>query len=99
MGSIGSGADQMKKFTDFLKFIYYIIGNVIQVFIVIIFVNFMCHRFKEWMINFYVATNCNYTVFDKMITLLIISTTVVITLGIFRYFWFRFCYLKKNKKQ
>lgn len=88
----------MKKFKDFLKFIYYIIGNIIQVFIVVIFINFMCHRFKEWMINFYVATSYNYTVFNKMIVLLIIAVFAVVALGIVRYIWFRFRYLKKTGK-
>ena len=84
------------KFKELLKFIYYIIGNVIQVFIIVIFVDFLCHRFKEWMIDFYVATSCNYGVFDKMFVLLIISAIVVISLGIARYIWFRFRYLKKT---
>ena len=84
------------KLKELLKFIYYIIGNVIQVFIIVIFVDFLCHRFKEWMIDFYVATSCNYGVFDKMFVLLIISATVVISLGIARYIWFRFRYLKKT---
>lgn len=84
------------KLKELLKFIYYIIGNVIQVFIIVIFVDFLCHRFKEWMIDFYVATSCNYGVFDKMFVLLIISAIVVISLGIARYIWFRFRYLKKT---
>lgn len=79
------------------EFIYYIVGNIIQVFIVVIFIDFMCHRFKEWMIDFYVATNCNYTVFDKMITLLIISVLVIVALGFARYFWFRICFLRKKR--
>lgn len=98
MGRIGSGENQMKHLKDLFKFIYYIIGNIIQVFIIVIFVDFMSHRFKEWMINFYVATNCNYTVFDKMIILLIISIVAVTLLGIARYIWFRFRYLKKTGK-
>ena len=84
------------KLKELLKFIYYIIGNVIQVFIIVIFVDSLCHRFKEWMIDFYVATSCNYGVFDKMFVLLIISAIVVISLGIARYIWFRFRYLKKT---
>lgn len=84
------------KLKELLKFIYYIIGNVIQVFIIVIFVDFLCHRFKEWMIDFYVATSCNYGVFDKMFVLLIISAIVVVGLGIARYIWFRFRYLKKT---
>lgn len=86
----------MKKLKDWFKFIYYIIGNIIQIFIVVIFVDFMCHRFKEWMIDFYVATNCNYAGFNTMIMLLIISALSIITLGIVRYIWFRFRYLKKT---
>lgn len=84
------------KLKELLKFIYYIIGNIIQIFIVVIFIDFLCHRFKEWMIDFYVATSCNYGVFDKMFVLLIISVIVVISLGIARYIWFRFRYLKKT---
>ena len=86
----------MRRLKKLGEFIYYIVGNIIQIFIVIIFVDFMCHRFKEWMIDFYVATNCNYTVFDKMIILLTISVLVIAALGIARYFWFRFCFLKKK---
>ena len=84
------------KLKELLKLVYYIIGNIIQIFIVVIFIDFLCHRFKEWMIDFYVATSCNYGVFDKMFVLLIISVIVVISLGIARYIWFRFCYLKKT---
>lgn len=77
---------------------YYIIGNFIQVFIFIIFFDFLCHRFKEWMIDFYVATSCNYNTFDKMFSLLTISSIIITGLGIARSIWFKFCYLKKTRQ-
>lgn len=89
----------MKTLKKLFEFMYYIIGNLIQIFIFIIFFDFLSHRFKEWMIDFYVATSCNYNTFDKMFTLLAISSIIIICLGIARSIWFKFCYLKKIIKE
>lgn len=89
----------MKILKKLFEFIYYIIGNLIQIFIFVIFFDFLSHRFKEWMIDFYVATSCNYNTFDKMFTLLAISSIIIIGLGIARSIWFKFCYLKKNHQR
>lgn len=88
----------MKLLKKLFEFVYYLIGNLIQIFIFIIFFDFLNHRFKEWMIDFYVATNCNYNTFDKMFILLAISIIIVFTLGVARSIWFKFCYLKKSKQ-
>ena len=88
----------MAKLKKIFEFLYYIIGNIIQIFIVVVFVDFLCHRFKEWMIDFYVATNCNYQTIDSMFVILLVSAILIIALGIARYIWFRFRYLKRNKQ-
>lgn len=86
----------MKILKKLFEFMYYIIGNLIQIFIFVIFFDFLSRRFKEWMIDFYVATSCNYDTFDKMFALLAISSIIILGLGIARSIWFKLCYLKKT---
>ena len=88
----------MAKLKKIFEFLYYIIGNIIQIFIVVVFVDFLCHRFKEWMIDFYFATNCNYRTIDSMFVILLVSAILIIAFGIARYIWFKFRYLKRSKQ-
>lgn len=86
-----------RSLKNIFAIIYDLIGNAIQVFIFIIFFDFLNHRFKEWMINFYVATGCNYNNFNQLFVVLAISIFTITTLGIIRYLWFRFRFLKQKQ--
>ena len=92
-------SNMRKKFRKTFGFFWFLIGNLIQIFIILIFVDFLRRKFNEWLVDFYVLTNCNYTVFCEMFDLLGISAAIVIGWALIRYIWFKTRYLKRTAKQ
>lgn len=89
----------MKTLKKWFSFLWLILGNIIQVFIVLVFVDFLCRKFNEWLVDFYVLTNCNYNSFYDMFLLLIISLLTVLFIALSRYIWFIKRYLKRISNQ
>ncbi|MGX5377020.1 hypothetical protein ACWCL1_01930 [Ligilactobacillus sp. LYQ135] len=84
--------DKLKKW---LIFFGLIAGNLLQIFIIVLFIDFLQQEFAEWQVNLYVLTNCNYEVFAKMFKLLVVSIIIVMVIALGRYLWFKMRYLKR----
>ncbi|MFK5675646.1 MULTISPECIES: hypothetical protein [unclassified Ligilactobacillus] len=93
----------IKKFVNWFKKAfslgYMLVGNVIQVFIFAILALFLMRHFSDWMVDMYVLTNCNQTVFHAMSIVLFIAMSVVCTCALLRFAWFRVLYPLERKRR
>ena len=80
------------------EFLYLLIGNIIQLFIIIIFIDFLRHKFNGWLVNLYVLANCSYKVYNKMFLILLSSLIIIAILALLRYLLFKLQYIKRLKK-
>lgn len=88
-----------KEFHNWTTFLWFIIGNFIQLFIIIVFIDFLWRNFNEWLVDFYVMTNCNYSSFYEMFEILFGGIIVILALALGRFIWFKIRYLKRISKK